>query len=118
MAGVLQGKYESVKKLLEMGADVTIGEKDGYTPMHGAAFQGRDKIAQLLIDHGIDPNSVHTDGFAPIHRACWGSKMSHTETVRVFLQAGVPLDFKSRDGKTPKELTRSVLTMNVIDEFM
>ena len=35
------------------GVDVTIGEKDGYTPMHGAGFQGRAKIGQLLISHGI-----------------------------------------------------------------
>ena len=118
MAGVLTGKFESVKLLLEMGADVTIAEKDGYTPMHGAGFQGRDKIAQLLIDHGIDPNHIHKDGFDPIHRACWGMKMSHAETVRVFLNAGVPVDFKSGDGKTPKELARSMLTINVIDEFL
>ena len=80
MAGVLSGKFESVKLLLEMGADVTIGEKDGYTPMHAAGFQGRDKIAELLIDHGIDPNGVHKDGFAPIHRACWGMKTRHWES--------------------------------------
>ena len=43
-----------------MGADTTVGEKDGYTPMHGAGFQGRPKIAQKLIDHGLDPNSRYS----------------------------------------------------------
>ena len=37
-----------------MGADTTIPEKDGYTPMHGAGFQGRAEIAKILMDHGVD----------------------------------------------------------------
>jgi ankyrin repeat protein len=40
MMATLQGKTDAVKALLQMdGVDVTIGEKDGYTPMHGAGFQ-------------------------------------------------------------------------------
>lgn len=39
MHAVLTGKLISVKVLLGHGADTTIGEKDGYTPMHGAGFQ-------------------------------------------------------------------------------
>ena len=39
MSAVLGGHLEIVTMLLEIGADVTIPEKDGYTPMHGAGFQ-------------------------------------------------------------------------------
>jgi ankyrin repeat protein len=39
MNAVLSGKVESVKVLIARGADASIGEKDGYTPMHGAGFQ-------------------------------------------------------------------------------
>ncbi len=40
MAATLQGQTEVVKYLLTVdGVDWTIGEKDGYTPMHGAGFQ-------------------------------------------------------------------------------
>ena len=39
MMAVLGGHLGIVTKLLELGADVTIPEKDGYTPMHGAGFQ-------------------------------------------------------------------------------
>ena len=41
MAACLAGKSAAVRALLAAGADFTIGEKDGFTPMHGAAFQGR-----------------------------------------------------------------------------
>lgn len=37
MNAVLTGKVNAVKFLLSKGADTTIGEKDGYTPMHGVS---------------------------------------------------------------------------------
>eukprot|EP00959_Pyramimonas_sp_CCMP1952_P214329 4484865-Pyramimonas_sp.AAC.1 len=91
MKSVLTGKLDAVQFLLARGANVSIGEKDGYTPMHGAGFQGRAEIAKVLIAHGIDVNERHKDGFTPIQRACWGRDKRHTDTVRVFLEAGAQL---------------------------
>ena len=34
---VLSGKVNAVRLLLEAGADATIGEENGYTPMHGGS---------------------------------------------------------------------------------
>jgi ankyrin repeat protein len=45
--------------------DFSIGEKDGYTPMHGAGFQGRADIARLLIAAGLDPSDRHKVGMQP-----------------------------------------------------
>ena len=101
MHAVLSGKLKAVKALLKLGADTTIGEKDGYVPIHGAGFQGRAEIAQALIDHGVDPSHQHSDGFMPIHRACWGQEKRHTDTVRVLLENGVPRDQKAANGETP-----------------
>ena len=39
MAAVLGGKAKAVDALLKHDPDVTIGEEQGYTPMHGAGFQ-------------------------------------------------------------------------------
>ena len=47
MHAVLTGKLNAVKVLLGHGADTTIGEKDGYTPMHGAGFQVQDLATDL-----------------------------------------------------------------------
>ena len=100
MHSVLGGCKACVKLALEHNADVTIGEQDGYTPMHGAAFQGRPHIAKMLIDHGLDPQDVHSDGFQPIHRASWGKEQRHADTLQVFLDNGVPYDTPSKGGHT------------------
>ena len=85
MMSTLGGHVAIVKALLEMGADWKIPEKDGYTPMHGAGFQGRAEIAKVLIGHGLDKSDRHADGYTPIHRACWGREARHTETGEQFL---------------------------------
>ena len=85
----------AVEALLAAGADVSIGEKDGYTPMHGAGFQGRAKVAKLLAAAGVDVNAVHADGYAPIHRACWGTQQRHAETVEAMLALGATLADKA-----------------------
>ena len=46
MNSVLTGCLPCVEFLLgREGVDAAIPEKDGYTPMHGAGFQGRPEIA-------------------------------------------------------------------------
>lgn len=114
MFSILRGKAWAVDLLLKAGADVTIGEKDGYSPMHGAGFQGRADIAKVLLDHGLSPNEKHQDGFFPLHRACWGSERRHTDTVRVFLEAGVDPLSTSKDGKTCLDMTNNEATKSLI----
>lgn len=97
---------------------MTIGEKDGYTSMHGAGFQGRSAIAKLLLDHGLYPLVPHDDGFLPMHHSCWARKDRPTATVQVFLEASVPFDIKSKDGKTwisPKDVTKNLATIELVE---
>merc|ERR1711913_68311 len=64
MVSVLRGRTEMVRLLLaEDAVDVTIGEMQGYTVMHGAGFQGRAEILKLLLEdkRDIDPSEIHQD---------------------------------------------------------
>lgn len=65
MQSVLHGRVEMVRWCLDNGADTTIPERDGYTPMHGAAFQGHAVIADMLLKHGVPLRDLHKDGFEP-----------------------------------------------------
>ncbi|KAF0719525.1 Aste57867_969 [Aphanomyces stellatus] len=117
MRAVLFGSKDVVEFLLHStNVDLTIGEKDGYTPLHGAGFQGRAEIAKLLIARGLDPLDEHADGYIPMHRAAWGGEKRHTETVRAFLEAGVPANVKASDGRTALEMTSNPATVRVLME--
>ena len=90
MKAVLRGKStQFIRSLLLFGADTSIGERDGYTPMHGVGFQGRYHLVEMLVnDFGLDPNDEHEDGFTPLHRACWGNTKRHSKTVEALIQVG------------------------------
>eukprot|EP00946_MAST-07B_sp_MAST-7B-sp1_P001020 g1020.t1 len=90
MASVLAGAEKIVPVLLsEFKADASVAEKDGYTPMHGAGFQGRAKIASMLLKHGLDVDDVHSgDGLTPLWRTTWGRQRRHIDTAEVMIVEG------------------------------
>lgn len=95
-----------------------LSEAKGYTPLHGAGFQGRAEVAALLIARGFDPLDFHQDGFVPMHRACWGSEQRHTDTVEAFLKAGMSPTLKAGDGRTPIEMTTNEGTRALLQRYI
>lgn len=89
MGASLTGRADIVRHLLDIKADVTIGEMSDYNAPHGAAFQGRADVMKVLIEYGIDVNVHHADGYNPLMRTCWGSEERHFETFKVLVDHGV-----------------------------
>jgi ankyrin repeat protein len=120
LSAILMGRTEFVRVLLETPMyqdliDFDQGEKDGYTPYHAAAFQGRHEIVHLLVAQQIPGGMTsHKDGFYPIHRACWGKEERHTLTVEAFLIYGIPIELKGK-GKTCGEMTENAGTKRLIE---
>lgn len=115
MAACLAGKHKTVKTLLAAGADWRVGEKDGYTCMHGAGFQGHAKVVATALAAGVPVRgNPHEDGFLPIHRACWGDSKGHADTVRVMvLQGKEDVDARTADRQTPLLLVAAARTINL-----
>ena len=54
-----------------------------------------------------------------MHRACWGGDQRHTDTVRVFLEAGVSPFEKTAEGKDPVDIIiRNPGTEKLLREWM
>lgn len=113
VVATLAGKFHAVQMLLHAGADVNIGDKDGYTPIHIAGFHGHADIARLLVRQGgMRINDRHDDGYTPMHRAVWGMEPRHAETVKVMLELGANLK-----AKTPRGEVRSLHATSRTEKF-
>ena len=73
-----QGEIESVKALLDAGADVNQrGAGDPVSPMLIATMNGHFDLAKYLLDKGADPNLAQINGVAPLYAALncqWAAK--------------------------------------------
>jgi Ankyrin repeat len=127
MHAVLMGRDSVVEFLLQSvpGIDVTIPERDGYTPAHGAGFQGRANIMRILHEASTPTRPIdvlynsdvgrHRDGFLPFHRACWGREQRHTDTVQYLLEIGMDVNAPA-SGKTCWEMSPNEATKRVLRE--
>jgi ankyrin repeat protein len=85
------GATETVRFMVENGADVNAIDKSGVSPL-GAAISGGHKYGlttdanvQALIDGGADLNVVAQNGHPPLH---WAILERKTSIVRLLLTAG------------------------------
>jgi len=89
----LYGNAESVRILLERGADVKARNKSDATPLIYAAYNF-DKT-RLLVEKGSDINAKSTIGMTPLLVAV--SVHGNTETVRYLLEKGADIKALTRD---------------------
>jgi ankyrin repeat protein len=96
---IVTQKYpELFKKILELGADINVKDKDGETPLYGASFYGRTEIVSLLLQKGADINVKDKDGETPLYGA---SQDGNKEIVSMLLQKGADTDIADKNSRTP-----------------
>lgn len=76
---------ETLRLLLEHGAEIASKSAVGATALHEAASCGRVDALRILMRHGADLNLRDQSGFTPIHCA---AERGHPEAVAALLAAG------------------------------
>lgn len=65
----LSGDLETIRLLLDAGAEVNATQAGGFAPLHSAASAGRREAAELLIARGAHPAQADHQGHPPSYFA-------------------------------------------------
>ena len=113
--------FDTVKLLLENGAQVEAKSIDGYTPLIYAANSECDsdedvkKVVSFLLDKGNKVNARTDDGTTALHSAC---DNGHLETARLLLNHGAVLEAKDSNNDTPLHLACWSNKLDVVKELV
>ena len=92
------GELAIARFLIDEGADVSEANKDGWTPLFFAAWEGHESVAQLLIDRGADVLAADNDSSTPLHFAV---REGHLAVARVLMDKGANVSAANKAGQTP-----------------
>ena len=93
-----RGDLESLKLLLQHGADIRIASTSLSTPLHFAVCNPEPHCIELLITEGADPNALTNHNQTPlIYAAAYTKDVRH---AKILLDHGAIVDLPDLDGIT------------------
>ena len=137
-------RVRTIKRLLEAGANLNALNKNSYTPLHMAVFNGRLEVAKVLLENGalidnpvsltplvaaaVDGDSPEVlalllEKKAPIdRRSAYGAYPihhaaynGHTEMAKILLDAGADPDARDFSFRTPLHIAASADQREIVD---
>lgn len=101
----VEGYVESVKIMIEMGADVNSPNAYGETPLAICSIILQKKIVEILLKAGADPNIKNQLGQTALHFAYSnsGNSVKKSQIISLLLSYGADPDAKDDWGMRPSE---------------
>jgi len=101
-AAAEEGNIDTLKSLLERGADINARDASKQTPIDGAAVKGHVDVVRLLIERGAQVDLCDKWGRTPLQ---FSSRYGHVEVSRVLLDHGANVNTRERYYWTPMHLS-------------
>lgn len=94
-------KYTVLKKVLDMGADPSIKDSNGWTALHYACQIGDKKSVEILLDFGAKLDDFSNNNRTPLHLA---ANNNYPEIVNILVLRSADPNYKDHYGCTPLHL--------------
>ncbi|CAH0474218.1 unnamed protein product [Peronospora belbahrii] len=95
---VAKGDLAEVMDALNAGADLTIKNSLGQSPVYVAAANGFHHVLTLLLERGANVNEMALDGFTLLHVAC---ENNHNRVAKILVKYNARVDVVALSGCTP-----------------
>jgi hypothetical protein len=89
---------EDVKRHVQLGTDVNVQSRNGWTALHHAAVRNRSAAAAALLELGADTEIRTQSGKAPLHLC---GERGFLELTRLLISKGAKHGVKDQEGWTP-----------------
>lgn len=110
-------QVDTIRVLLDHGADIHRPDMNGATPLHRAVRTRCAAAVKYLLEAGADPKSRNRTGNTPFHLAVQNTGRggsgapaavaAQREIIRAFLSAGVSPGLRNSEGRSVAESARS-----------
>ena len=111
----VNGKYETMKTLLEHGAKVNHKDKHGRAALQDAAMYSGKEVINLLISYGADVNARDEHQSTPLHQA---AMLNNIEAAKVLVENGADIFAKTYyDFSNPPEADSRVKIAMIRDHM-
>ncbi len=114
----IRDKQQLVTKLLvERGADLSLANMGGMTPLHVAAAVDNQEAAALLIDSGVDPvqRNMKDRGKTALHYAAINGSL---QVCDLLLSRGVDVDIRCSVKATPLSWAAYMGSLETVNYFI
>ena len=84
-------RIDIIRLLIEYGANVNLQDKDGYTALVFASYNGHTEAVKLLLANGADPDLQDNNRRTAL---MYASHNGHIEIVKLLLAAGAKVNLQ------------------------
>lgn len=99
----LHGHLDTVRRLLDQGADINAKGNTGATALMMACWWGHVDIVKLLLDRGANVNAKGLDGYTALMEA---ARYGRFEIAELLLERGAHVNAKTAMGKTARSFAK------------
>jgi ankyrin repeat protein len=102
VASIQSGSLDTVKFLVSMGADATLADADGFTPLHHAATKNELEIATFLVSKGAKASAKDDAGRTSLHSLAADCPAGESGLLlaKFLMKKGAKKSSVDADGKT------------------